>query len=176
MKIIKHYLNEIIEIEYLFEEKEAILEELDKKHGVLNYRVTRSGPKVVSPGRCDPELHHMIVSIPRKIKAKRETQTYKVWKTTEIIFLTENWMKMPTKKICKTLGRTYWSVVGKVRDLGISKKRKNATPKDHYKIVKANAGKKKASEIAKMIKRSKETVFKIAKELGVSLRVNKIKK
>lgn len=62
MHKVKHYTVEVMEWEYLFNERAKLLLWLEQKYG-MNFSIKRSGPKMISAGRCHKELHHMVVHI-----------------------------------------------------------------------------------------------------------------
>ena len=64
MRMIRNYLVEVKEYEYLYEEKQHLLEYFDQKYGE-NWTIKRSGPKIIEPGRLHKTLHYMVLHIKR---------------------------------------------------------------------------------------------------------------
>lgn len=59
---IKNYKIEVLEYEYTADDKSKLLDFLEQKYG-WRCSIKRSGPKLVSPGKCHENLHHMVVHI-----------------------------------------------------------------------------------------------------------------
>lgn len=62
MKKVKHQTIEVVEYEYLYDERNILIESLERDHGE-NFSIIRMGPKKISAGRCHKTLHKMITHI-----------------------------------------------------------------------------------------------------------------
>ena len=93
------------------------------------------------------------------------------WTEQETKLLRELWLERDLMSLSEALGRTVCAIEQFARSLGLPKRpRANAVPQERIDFIRDNVGKMTVIEMAEVIRCPPVTVYKIARNNGISFR------
>lgn len=132
-----------------------------------HYVLTKEGNEILELLSCFFELPYF-----QKEEAtikKRKPLTFKLWNEQELAFLRQNYGKLTIKQIAKELGRTFASIMGKAKVLGLMTTTQDWS-QEEVQYLQENYGRIPTSEIMANLGRNPFSIYVKANKLGLKAR------